>query len=150
VVKPSDGDEWQIAKVRADSIHDNWCQSYVHLGEVHFVNTIYCLSFRRHLSEKHPLYDFFKFHCEGTVIHISTSYTVLAAANSSGDIFFAMGNKGFIKLASKAYAERKYGKFSYENLIEVLFSQMEIFARGRNFFTNSTKNKAIITKLSDN
>jgi len=135
VVKPSDGDEWQIAKVRADSIHDNWCQSYVHLGEVHFVNTIYCLSFRRHLSEKHPLYDFFKFHCEGTVIHIST---------------FAMGNKGFIKLASKAYAERKYGKFSYENLIEVLFSQMEIFARGRNVFTNSTKNKAIITKLFDN
>ena len=119
VITPSDGDEWQIAKVIADSMHDSWCQAYVHLGEVHFVNTIYCLSFRRHLSEKHPIYDFFKFHCEGTVVHISTTYTVLAADNSSGDIFFAMGSKGFIKLASKAYAERRYGKYSYDNMIKV-------------------------------
>jgi len=119
IVKPSDGNKWEIAKVRADFIHNTWCQSYIHLGEVHFVNTIYCLSFRRHLSEKHPLYDLFKFHCEGTVAHISLSYRSLAAANSTGDNSFAIGKEGFIQLGSKAYAERKYGRFSFENMMKV-------------------------------
>ena len=120
VVKPSDGEKWEVAKLVADSMHDSWCQSYIHLGEIHFVSTVYCLSFRRHLSSQHPLYDFFKFHCEGTVVHISTTYKVLSQSNSSGEIYFAMGNEGFLKLSEKAYEERRYGKFSYKGMIEVI------------------------------
>jgi len=71
------------------------------------------------LSQKHPLYDFFKYHCEGTVGHISISYEILVATLSPGDKYFAVGKDGFITISKKAFKERRYEKFSYKNLIEV-------------------------------
>jgi len=115
-----------------------WCQSYVHLGEVHFVSTIYCFSFRRHLSEKHPLYDFFKFHCEGTVPHISLAYAILTGEKSPGDTYFVIGKEGFVKLSSKAYTERTYGKFSFESMMKVISLRTRFFADINIFRQNLT------------
>jgi len=63
---------------------------------------------------------FFKFHCEGTVPHISLAYNILVTENSPSDVYFAIGKNGFGQLSTQAYAERQYGKFTYNNLMKVI------------------------------
>ena len=102
---------------------DLYCQAKLHLGGVHFVATIYCLSFRRHLSPQHPLYDFFKYHCEGTVPHITTVFKTLTTPNAAGSVIYGTGNDLFIKQSKVAFDERNYEHFTYEHFIDVsLFS----------------------------
>ena len=110
---------WLLAKGEAEMASDIYCQAKIHLGEVHFVSTIYCLSFRRHLSTKHPLYDFFKYHCEGTVPHISIVFETLTTPNSAGSVIYGAGNQAFIDLSQKAFAERNYEHNTFEYFIEV-------------------------------
>ena len=112
-------DKWLLAKGMVEQTDHQICQANVHLGHVHFVYTVLCAAFRRHFSTQHPLYDVLKFHCEGTTPHISTAWVVLGEAGSFGDLFYAGGYKGFIRLASKAYHERKYGQFDIYTLLHV-------------------------------
>ena len=111
--------DWLLAKGELEQTADTFCQARLHLGGVHWVSTIYCLSFRRHLSTQHPLYDFFKYHCEGTVPHISLAYTTLTEPGSAGHLFYAMGHEGFIKLSTEEYNERSYDKLLFSKLIKV-------------------------------
>ena len=115
----SDPQDWLLAKGELEQTADTFCQARLHLGGVHWVSTIYCLSFRRHLSTQHPLYDFFKYHCEGTIPHISLAYTTLTEPGSDGHLFYAMGYEGFIKLSTEEYNERSYDKLVFSKLIEV-------------------------------
>ena len=110
---------WLLAKAEAEMAADTYCQGKIHLGGVHFVDTLYCLSFRRHLSTQHPLYDFFKYHCEATIPHITLAWATLAVPNSEGNKFYGMGSKGFIKLSTSAYDERNYEHSTYEFFIKV-------------------------------
>ena len=116
---PDNSKEWQVAKLEVESTFNSFCQAKIHLGGVHWVTTVYCLTFRRHLSTKHPLYAFFQAHCEGTVPHISASYGVLTEDDGSGNTYFTMGSKGFIKLSKQEFDERNYETFTVENLINV-------------------------------
>ena len=120
VVKPSDGLKWKVAKVRADAAHDTWCHTYLHLGYLHFGSTVYCLTFRRHLCEKHPLYDMMKFHCQGTIPQITITYNVLTEVGGVGDLLFAVGNKGMMDLAAKGAIDLEYQKYSYKGMFKVI------------------------------
>lgn len=91
----------------------------MHLGYLHFGSTIYCLTFRRHLSEKHPLYDMMKFHCEGTTVQITLTYGILTQKGMVGDMLFAVGNKGMIALAGKGAIDLKYQKYGFNGLFKV-------------------------------
>ncbi|XP_066919919.1 polyunsaturated fatty acid 5-lipoxygenase-like [Clytia hemisphaerica] len=117
-VDTSESSNWLLAKGEAEMASDLYCQAKIHLGEVHFVSTIYCLSFRRHLSTKHPLYDFFKHHCEGTVPHITTVFETLTTPNAAGSVIYGTGNQGFLDLSQKAFAERDYESNTYEDFIK--------------------------------
>ena len=88
VVFPNDSnpEKWLHAKGKAEGSAVQNCQFKIHLGGIHFVVEIYCLSFRRHLSTQHPLYDFFKYHCEGTVPHIKVSFDAVTGINKTGMI----------------------------------------------------------------
>ena len=92
--------DWLLVKAELEQAADTFCQARLHLGGVHWVSTIYCLSFRRHLSTQHPLYDFFKYHCEGTVPHISLSWPALSLPGSAGHQLFSIGHEGFIRLST--------------------------------------------------
>ena len=83
------------------------CQAKIHLGQIHLVYSIICLSFRRHFSTLHPLYDVFKYHCEGTVAHINTAMDRVMKA---GNLYYAGGFAAYANLASQAYHERKFGE----------------------------------------
>eukprot|EP00111_Clytia_hemisphaerica_P024561 TCONS_00072416-protein len=108
---------WSLVKGEAELASDMYCQSKIHLGGVHFVSTIYCLSFRRHLSTKHPLYDFFKYHCEGTVPHITTVFGTLTTPNSLGSKLYGIGSEGLVKLAKQSYDERNYEHSTFDFFI---------------------------------
>ena len=123
----SDSQDWLLAKGELEQTANTFCQAKLHLGGVHWVSTIYCLSFRRHLSTQHPLYDFFKYHCEGTVPHITLAWSSLALPGSSGHLLFTLGHEGFIKLSTDEYNERNYEKLTYSKLIEVChFSSLHL------------------------
>ncbi|XP_002167264.2 polyunsaturated fatty acid 5-lipoxygenase isoform X1 [Hydra vulgaris] len=107
-------DKWLLARAMVEISDQDICDSKVHLGFIHFHSTIFCLTFRRHLSIQHPLYDFFQWHCVGTTSHISLSYHALVANNSMGHRLFAMGHNGFIKLSKQAYEEAYYGQYEFE------------------------------------
>ena len=115
----SDPQDWLLAKGELEQAANTFCQAKLHLGAVHWVSTVYCLSFRRHLSKAHPLYDFFKYHCEGTIPHITTAWETLVLPGYHGDKFFAIGRNGFIKLSTDEYNERNYEKLTFSNLIAV-------------------------------
>ena len=83
------------------------------------MTTVYCLTFRRHLSAKHPLYDFFKYHCEGTVPHITLSFSRVTGKGESIDKIFSVGADGSRNLARKAIDERDYETFTYDWFIKV-------------------------------
>jgi len=106
--------------VRADSAQDTWCQVYFNLGYVHFGSTIYCLTFRRHLSEKHPLYDMMKFHCEGTVPQTTLSIGTLTDTTSVASFIFGINTTEMFKFAGKGATAFKYEKFSYNGMIKVI------------------------------
>ena len=120
VLVPGDSN-WILAKGEAEMSSDLYCQAKLHLGGVHFVSTIYCLSFRRHLSTQHPLYDFFKYHCEGTVPHITTVFETLTTPNAAGSVIYGTGNELFIKLSKVAFDERNYEHSTFEHFIHVSF-----------------------------
>ena len=111
--------DWLLVKAELEQAADTFCQARLHLGGVHWVSTIYCLSFRRHLSTQHPLYDFFKYHCEGTVPHISLSWPALSLPGSAGHQLFSIGHEGFIRLSTEEYNERNYDKLLFSKLIKV-------------------------------
>lgn len=117
VLTPSDSkpETWQLAKAEMEMSNDIFCQSRLHTGGVHFVSTVYCLVYQRHLSTKHPLYEFFKYHCEGTVAQISMAWKGLDVL---GDLY-AIGIEQYLGFASKAYDERNYDHTTYEHFIDV-------------------------------
>lgn len=110
---------WAKAKAMVELSDMDICQAVYHLSDIHFSTTIFCLSFRRHFSTQHPLYDVMKFHCEGTTPHISLSYQALSEPESAGHLLFTMGHDGFLKLAQQAYDKHFYGKLDYHELLEV-------------------------------
>lgn len=83
------------------------------------MTTVYCLTFRRHLSAKHPLYNFFQYHCEGTVPHITLSYVAVTDKGDNIDRIFSVGADGPRYLAQKAIEQRNYETFTYDWFIEV-------------------------------
>lgn len=95
------------------------CQAKHHMGGVHYGYTVFCLAYRRHFSRQHPLYDFFKFHCEGTTPHISLSHQVLMLPGQFSDGFTSWGSNGYLKLAEKTFNERIYGDYDYHVIIKV-------------------------------
>ena len=101
---------------------DMYCQSKLHTGGVHFTSTIYCLAYQRHLSKRHPLFEFFKYHCEGTVAQISISLGTLGGTLGK---LYAIGRDQYLGLAVKAYNERNYEHASYEYFVKV--SQQKYF-----------------------
>ena len=110
---------WELAKTQVEFISNTACQNTYHLGGTQFVFPVFCLAYRRHFSSQHPLYDFFKHHCEGTTPHIALSFEFLAAANSSGDLHSALGTTGIIQLASQEFNKRYYGHYDFEQLVDV-------------------------------
>ena len=115
----SDATDWSVAKSEVEVTFESNCQATWHLGGVHWVTTVYCLTFRRHLSTLHPLYDFFMYHCEGTIPQITSTYTVLTDTKETGNLFFSMGSAGFLKLSKIAFDERDYETFTYDYLFQV-------------------------------
>ena len=133
VLTPSSNPQiWLLAKAEVEMAADNYCQAKLHLGGAHFVGSLYCITFRRHLSTKHPLYDFFKYHCEGTVPHITLAWDTLTVPYADGNKHYGMGSDGFIKLSSQAYDERNYEHSSFENFIDVsvnfLINKIAVFS----------------------
>ena len=111
--------EWEVAKVQVEVSAGTFCQAAYHLGGVHFAGTVYCLAYRRHFSSLHPLYDFFKYHCEGTIPHISTAYGPLIGKGGSADRTYSVRRDGFVRLAAEEFDRRYYKQYNLENLIEV-------------------------------
>jgi len=120
VLTPSNSraQEWLLLKAQVEQTAIQYCHGKIHLGSVHFVTTIYCLSFRRHLSTKHPLYDFFKYHCEGTVPHITLTFNSVTDKGEAIDQIFAVGANGPRILAKKAIDERNYETFTFDGFIK--------------------------------
>eukprot|EP00111_Clytia_hemisphaerica_P017919 TCONS_00053029-protein len=106
----SDPEEWLKVKGDAEMADSNYCQGFYHSGKIHLVSTIYCLAYRRHIDKNHPLYDFFLYHCEGTVPHISLVYHTLLTSNERSDASLGMGHQGFLQLGTKAFNSRMYGE----------------------------------------
>lgn len=115
----SNADQWLILKAQVEQTALQYCHGKIHLGGVHFVTTVYCLTFRRHLSTKHPLYNFFKYHCEGTVPHITLTFGSVTDKKESIDKIFAVGADGPLYLAEKAIEQRNYETFTYDWFIKV-------------------------------
>ena len=107
--------KWQLAKAEMEMSNNMFCQSKMHAGGVHFVGTVYCLVYQRHLSTKHPLYQFFKYHCEGTTAHTSSQWKDLKLLGQLS----AIGPEQSLGFASKAYDERNYDHTTYEHFINV-------------------------------
>ena len=114
-------EEWLIVKAQVEQTAIQYCQGKIHLGGIHFVTTVYCLTFRRHLSGKHPLYNFFKYHCEGTVPHVTLTSGIVTDKGDSIDKIFSVGANGNRNLARKAFEERDYETFTYDWFIKVRF-----------------------------
>ena len=115
----SDPAKWLLTKTIVLHVHQDVCHGKYHLGQTHFVDTIYCLLYPRHFSKQHPLYEFMMHHCEGTTSHISLAYANLVFPNSIVDQVFSIGFSGYGGLAQKAYAERHYGLFDFEVMMKV-------------------------------
>ena len=103
------------------------CDAKVHLGYIHFHSTIFCLTFSRHLSKQHPLYELFKWHCYGTVATISLSYSSLLATNSLSHRLYAIGHKGFLKLSKIGVDEAYYGQYELGQHLKVNFINYAIY-----------------------
>ena len=118
----SNKNKWLLAKAHVEQSDHQICQGKVHLGHIHFVYQVICAVYKRHFSTLHPLYDIVKYHCEGTIPQIMTSYQSLSVQGSFGDLFYAGGYKAWINLSTKAYNERRYGQFDLEFLLHVRIS----------------------------
>lgn len=115
----SDPIEWAIAKAQVEFTENIYCQAYHHLGSMHYVYTVFCLSYRRHFSKQHPLYDMFKFHCEGTIPHISLVYDLPGLEKSLNITLTAGSGSESHKMGEKAFQERHYEKYDYDTLFRV-------------------------------
>ncbi|XP_047133086.1 polyunsaturated fatty acid 5-lipoxygenase isoform X1 [Hydra vulgaris] len=104
-------DQWLLARAMVEMTDQDVCDAKVHLGFLHLHASIFCLSFSRHLSTQHPLYDLFKWHCYGTVPALSLNYPTLYLNNF---LPYAMGNKGFLKLSKIGFDEAYYGQYDLE------------------------------------
>ncbi|XP_047133050.1 polyunsaturated fatty acid 5-lipoxygenase [Hydra vulgaris] len=105
-------DQWLLARAMAEMTDQDVCDAKFHLGFLHLHASIFCLSFRRHLSTQHPLFDLFKWHCYGTIPSYSLSYPSLF---SDKLVASAMGGKGFSKLSKIGFDEAYYGQYDLEH-----------------------------------
>ena len=121
VVTPStpDKNRWLFAKGSVESAAFQHCSAKIHVAGVHLTSFVYCLTFRRHLSKQHPLYDFFLYHCEGTVPHITTAFLRVLPQGSAFDFTSNLGTKGSEKIILNMYKERNYEKMTFDSFIKV-------------------------------
>ncbi|XP_066931954.1 hydroperoxide isomerase ALOXE3-like [Clytia hemisphaerica] len=114
----SNHNDWMTIKGKTEMMADGYCQAGMHFGRTHLTSTVWCLTFRRHISTQHPLYNFLKYHCEGTVPHISTSFTILTTEGTGAHNYYGMGHKGFLKIGTHEWNNRNYDKYDIDYYIK--------------------------------
>lgn len=83
-----------------------YCNDVWRVSHLHLSSSIYCNTFRIHMSELHPLHHIMRYHCEGTVPLNLVTYK-------------KAGKHGLPVLLRKGIMNYEYGKLSYNQIMNV-------------------------------
>ena len=107
----------------ADVTHS---QIIEHLVKTHLLMEVICVTMKRTLSEFHPLYQIFMWHCRGTLTINSLGLPRLLNEYNFIHRLFAIGNIGAIELTNKGYKESSWADTQFEENLKV--SRMNVEA----------------------
>lgn len=126
VLTPDASVDWLKAKATINMAKTYASNGYYHLGHCHFIATIFCTTFRRHFATKHPLYEVFKHHCEGSTSMISINFKNLLSPGGFIHEGFGIGVNGVGKSSQQAWDDRDFGQMDFPTLMKVfLFNALE-------------------------
>ena len=109
VFKPSDGYNWEFAKLQVQLADILVSSIYNHLLRVHLRMEPVCLAFKRHLSSFHPLYDVLKYHCRGTLEVNNNGLVSLLAMGKALHQLASVGHIGSTKIVNDGYLKMRWG-----------------------------------------
>ena len=120
VYTPEDGDNWMLAKLNVQLSDYSTSQIVEHLCKVHFTVEPICLALERQLSEKHPLYDFMRFHCRGIFTANTLGGPTLLHDLLDLDHLLEFGNEGANHLTKAAAKIINWQDLDLKNNIKVV------------------------------
>lgn len=95
------------------------CQVKCHLLDTHITQEVFCNLFRRHFSSRHPLFEMFESHCEGTTPVGALGITSLIDEYRYLHRLFHIGHTGTRKLINLFYQKQHYDDSDFNMLLEV-------------------------------
>ena len=95
------------------------CQVKCHLLDTHITQEVFCNLFRRHFSSRHPLFEMFESHCEGTTPVGALGITSLIDEYRYLHRLFHIGHTGTRKLINLFYEKQHYDDSDFNMLLEV-------------------------------
>lgn len=95
------------------------CQVKCHLLDTHITQEVFCNLFRRHFSSRHPLFEMFESHCEGTTPVGALGITSLIDEYRYLHRLFHIGHIGTRKLINLFYQKQHYDDSDFNMLLEV-------------------------------
>lgn len=119
VYTPQDDDaQWTLAKTIFNMADTSVCNAVWHTSHIHVSSAVYCITFRSHFSELHPIYQIMRHHCEGTGPHFALNYKSLLLPKSLVQKTFAISYTGYGNLTDLGFHKFRYGKLAYDNVLE--------------------------------
>ena len=114
--------QWLIAKGLVEVVDAVKCQMKWHMMDTHLTQFPFCVLFRAHLSSRHPLYEIFEAHCEGTVSATAIAMPGYLANGGYLQLLFQIGNVESIKLVNHHYQRHHYDDSDFKLLLKVSMS----------------------------
>jgi len=118
VLTPDTSVDWLKAKATINMAKTHASNGYYHLGQCHFIATIFCTTFRRHFATKHPLYEVLKHHCEGSTSMISINSKSLLSPGGFIHEGFGIGVNGVRNASQQAWDDRNFGQMDFPTLMK--------------------------------
>ena len=117
---------WLLAKGFVEVVDMVICQVKCHLLDTHITQEVFCNLFRRHFSSRHPLFELFESHCEGTTPVGALGITSLIDEYRYLHRLFHIGHTGTRKLINLFYQKQHYDDSDFNMLLEVraVFNQL--------------------------
>lgn len=117
VYTPEDDGKWKLAKLNVQVTDLGYSQIVEHLAKVHFLMEPFCVILKRTLSSAHPLHQMLKYHCRDVTVPNTIGAPNLLAEGQIVDKLFAFGNKGAIRLLTKAHPLTTWDVTDFKNEI---------------------------------
>jgi len=118
VLTPDTSLGWLKAKATISMAKIHVQTGYFLLDHCHLIATVFCTVFRRHFGTKHPLYEVFKHHCEGTTSFITRSIKGLFSDGKFIHAGYGIGVNGLTNVTQQSWDDSYFGQMDNPTLMK--------------------------------